>query len=378
MRGPLALGSRPRADRLAMDEGQEVIRRPSYSVSVGRLSVKLDSDASRHVDDPALVSVVIPLAVVRADAVVCFPCVHTPSIAGGWDTNPGSSFSVPPLCYNGSMKTSTEPTQFETLSAMCGGGANPYLLTPQEASTKLAHNGERTDAYEQVVCYMLPHALGSRLWRAIVGTDPSWTWENLCPNSTPGCRAACLHASGRLAMDNGTRAKLARTALYNSDRDAFRTQLSNEIGRNRARVARKGRTLVVRVNGTTDIDILAEFSDIIDQNPDVIWQDYTKRPVSTGWVRPNVYRVRSATERTTAADWNPATDGNIVVPFNIARTGDLPATYWGRPVIDGDKHDLRILDRQDGVVVGLRYKPVRGGGEVARHGFIRPVPVTIG
>lgn len=81
MRGPLALGSRPRADRLAMDEGQEVIRRPSYSVSVGRLSVKLDSDASRHVDDPALVSVVIPLAVVRADAVVCFPCVHTPSIA---------------------------------------------------------------------------------------------------------------------------------------------------------------------------------------------------------------------------------------------------------------------------------------------------------
>ena len=35
--------------------------------------------------------------------------------------------------------------------------------------------------------------------------------------------------------------------------------------------------------------------------------------------------------------------------------GDLPATWYGYRVIDGDKHDYRFLDER-GVVVGLRAK----------------------
>jgi len=42
---------------------------------------------------------------------------------------------------------------------------------------------------------------------------------------------------------------------------------------------------------------------------------------------------------------------NVAVVFRKA----LPATWGGRPVIDGDAHDLRFLDPR-GVIVGLRAK----------------------
>jgi hypothetical protein len=44
----------------------------------------------------------------------------------------------------------------------------------------------------------------------------------------------------------------------------------------------------------------------------------------------------------------------------------LPETYLGRPVIDGDEHDLRFLD-PSGVVVGLRAK---GKARKQRGGFV--------
>jgi len=42
---------------------------------------------------------------------------------------------------------------------------------------------------------------------------------------------------------------------------------------------------------------------------------------------------------------------NIAVAF----AGPMPATYLGRPVVNGDETDLRFLD-VSGVVVGLKAK----------------------
>ena len=47
--------------------------------------------------------------------------------------------------------------------------------------------------------------------------------------------------------------------------------------------------------------------------------------------------------------------GNIAVIFDTKKGEELPAFFWGRPVVDGDKSDLRFLDA-DNVVVGLRSK----------------------
>jgi hypothetical protein len=37
---------------------------------------------------------------------------------------------------------------------------------------------------------------------------------------------------------------------------------------------------------------------------------------------------------------------------------ELPETFWGRKVIDGDAYDMRYYDDKD-VIVGLKYKSVR-------------------
>ena len=286
---------------------------------------------------------------------------------------------------------------FHSISAEVGGGKAPYLLTPQKGSAKLAHNADITDKWEQVICYMLPHRLGRSVWSKFAARPDLFgpiKWPNVCSHSSAGCRGVCLHESGHLGKRNGTIAKLARTALYAIDPDAFWLLIDDEIRRHTARVAKQGKRLAVRINGTSDIDVplwLVDKWDTADGRG-VVFTDYTKRTdVPLGWDHRapgrNRYTVFSATERTTDAQIHDiiAAGHNVVVPFQVKRGEDLPQSYLGHTVIDGDKHDLRFLDHvvereahsdRYGVIVGLRYKVVPHSPE--HHGFIRPVPVTIG
>ena len=262
--------------------------------------------------------------------------------------------------------TTTEPKQrLRELSREVGGGRNPYLFTVQVSSTKLAHNADVTDEYEQIVCYLVPHTMGRKLWQQFVGTRAPWRWRNVCPHSTPGCRATCLADSGRLGMSPAKRAMLARTALFNADESAFWQLAADEIARHRERVARNGKRLVVRVDGTSQVNVEERAPWLLDKFPDVIFQDYAKGPYVTGWSRPNRYVVSSGTERDTAD--SIAGRGNVVFPVDLPAGAPLPPTYMGRPVVDGDLHDLRILDPQGENVVMVRVK----GHRRDRHGFIR-------
>ena len=57
------------------------------------------------------------------------------------------------------------------------------------------------------------------------------------------------------------------------------------------------------------------------------------------------------------------------MPYNKAvvfRNKDLPSTFKGVKVIDGDKHDMRFLDETN-VVVGLKAK---GKAKLDDSGFV--------
>jgi hypothetical protein len=84
--------------------------------------------------------------------------------------------------------------------------------------------------------------------------------------------------------------------------------------------------------------------------------------------------VRSITERDGP---NPEHDGNYVVPVDLPRGAPLPKRYMGRPVIDGDVHDLRCADRQGQYAVLVRVKERTDGERPDTRGFIRPVPVGV-
>ena len=276
--------------------------------------------------------------------------------------------------------------RFALVSTLLGGGLSPHLFTRQSQSAKTAHNKAWTSVMEQIVMYLPQANRGRQLFDALASPGLRRIWDqhggkhrNVCRWSTPGCRAACLGNSGHLGIQGGSasRAMLARYVMLCVWPDDFWLLVDHEISRHKRRVARCGKILVARVNGTSDLMVPEEArvdgESILDRHPDVRFQDYTKRPIKwSGWSKwyPNYYLVRSITERDGP---NPEHDGNYVVPVDLPRGAPLPKRYMGRPVIDGDVHDLRCADRQGQHAVLVRAKKRTDGVYADTHGFIRPV-----
>ena len=257
---------------------------------------------------------------------------------------------------------------FRFASQKFGGGKNPFLLSSTHKS-ELARKG-----YTQAVVHLLPASESIRVARALgVPTDG---WVNLCRCSTKGCRAVCLTKSGRLVLTASQTAAFVRSYLWQQHRDMFQLLLEDEIERF---VARTDDQAVVRVYGTHDGNIFEDLPGLPQSFSNVIFNDYTKIDQPTGWVGYNVYRCKSATERTTQEQFAffHMNGLNHAVPFHLGRNDPLPETYHGIPVVDGDHDDLRFLD-PSGVIVGLRYKVAHGVSVAESHGFIREVPVLIG
>lgn len=255
--------------------------------------------------------------------------------------------------------------RFSAISQGLGGGVNPYLFTQQDSSAKTAHNLEFTSLVEQIVQYWLPHRLSGII--------------NVCPWSTKGCRATCLHTSGRLGM--AETAKMARVKFFADAPLDYMIVLLWEIERNARRVDGCGKQLAVRFNGTGDVPIEKLpflFELVATLGLDVQWFDYTKGILTTAKSarvpspRSDYYTVASATETTdedVAADY----PHNIVFVADIKAHAPLPSEFWGRQVVDGDLHDLRLLDRQDAVAVIVRAKGDARGVEGDAAGFVKAV-----
>jgi hypothetical protein len=237
---------------------------------------------------------------------------------------------------------------FSRMSVARGGGANPYLFTRQDHSAKTAHNADVTDKAEQIVQYMLPHSLSGLI--------------NICVWSTKGCRATCLHTSGRLRL--AEIAKFVRVELFVVDPFAYMVVMLTEIERHIRRIAKCGKITVVRPNGTGDIpwEMLGFLFDLVASlEMGATWFDYTKGILTksarkrTASPRPDYYTVASAVEATTAETIAGYLQ-NVVTVVNVRRSQPLPETMWGRPVIDGDRHDLRLFDPQIAALVLVRAK----------------------
>lgn len=224
---------------------------------------------------------------------------------------------------------------------------------------------------------------------------------NVCPMAElAGCFAGCLNTAGRggiakdrarfnphgleLPDNNIQRCRIARTHYFAEKQAAFMAQLVVEIRKHAKRAAKLGLKAAIRLNGTSDIrwesipvphaiavpvgtthwpmlpHIFARF-------PDVQFYDYTKIPNR---------RVEGIANYSLSLSYSQASyrysqmiagaaheqGRNLVAVFG----GPLPETFLGRPVINGDEHDLRFLDPV-GVVVGLKAK---GAAKRDTSGFV--------
>lgn len=239
------------------------------------------------------------------------------------------------------------------------------LLSTTNAKTI---KGEKL-GYTTYIMYLAPHTQNSK-------------GINLCSHASIGCAKACLFNSGAARFDGVQNGKTNKTEYYLADRKGFMLQLVKEVAKaERMHKAVQGekqykkngkdvlryKNFAIRLNGTADIPFekikIEGGKNIFEMFPNVTFYDYTKNPTRFNKVLPTNYHLTfsRSEDNDIEVDKVLAKGGNVAVVFGIRDINDLPTTYKGYKVINGDETDLRFLDEKN-VVIGLKYKLVTGKG----------------
>ncbi len=196
--------------------------------------------------------------------------------------------------------------------------------------------------------------------------------KNVCPGASAGCAAACLNTAGRGAMGVVQKARLKKTNRFWDDRKQFLNDLVNEITALEKRAAAKGLKAAVRLNGTSDLPyerykVPGTDKNIMQLFPEVQFYDYTKLENRiVGQTLPANYHLTFSR----AEDNDHKLDDVLkYTSAAVVFSGDLPETWRGYPVIDGDEHDARFTDAGPGVIIGLTAK---GKARHDASGFVVP------
>jgi len=199
---------------------------------------------------------------------------------------------------------------------------------------------------------------------------------NTCSKATLGCGTNCLNESGhgqKHMMHKGTHsvhvARVIRTLIWFRYRDQFKVKFQRELDSQRVKAHRLGATPVVRPNGTSDLRFESLWPELFNDNPDVVFYDYTKDIGRNVSHIPNYSLCYSVSEESTDMSIELAFNNgmNCVVVGRLKRNDKKPESYMGRPAIDGDSHDLRFLDPK-GVFIILFAK---GHAYNDKTGFVR-------
>ena len=195
---------------------------------------------------------------------------------------------------------------------------------------------------------------------------------NVCSWASKGCAMACLNTAGRGAMKNVQDARIKKTINFFKERVEFMDNLVREINNALKLCKRKGLKPCFRLNLTSDIPfekVKHRGKTIFQHFPDCQFYDYTKgfqrmEDFLDGKMPSNYHLTFSRSEESNDLEMIATlkSGGNVAVVFR----GELPATWNGFKVIDGDDSDLRFLDNK-GVVVGLVEK---GLAKKDKSGFV--------
>jgi len=202
---------------------------------------------------------------------------------------------------------------------------------------------------------------------------------NVCPWAGT-CKEACLNTSGRGAFNSVQAARVKKTKAFFADREAFMEALYEDCKSLVRKAKRAGMLPCIRLNGTSDLAfhrllVPSKGETLMQCFPDVPFYDYTKSVKKAldnakGLHSANYTVVFSRDSHSNEAECQQvlSAGGNVSVVFRDS----LPPTYWHRPVLDGDLHDLRFLDRRaraghSGFVVGLKAK---GKAKKDKSGFV--------
>lgn len=245
-----------------------------------------------------------------------------------------------------------------------------YLGTV-DASVKAIHSSNYGTKVFYV--YLLPSTGAGHY----IGKDNFCHEINVCPNSL-WCHKNCLAESGQARLDlaGGVlkihRARLLKTKLLHERPDIFMKMLEYEIQVHRCMATLDHFDFAVRLNTSSDINWTKVnmgnniYHDIIAKFPNIQFYDYTKVSsyMALAETHPNYHLTLSFNGYNENTCTEALNQGHSVA---VVFYGKIPDEFWGYPVINGDKFDMRYYDREffglpkdKGYIVGLKYKPVNG------------------
>lgn len=227
-----------------------------------------------------------------------------------------------------------------------GFGPIAPLLTPPAWNTKLA-KGTKIGVADYGLCLAPANLSG----------------HNVCPFSTPDCRRGCVAFAGKGELPRVIAARVLKTRFLADHPSAFVTILRDEIKRAHDK---HGDALAVRLNAFSDLRWERIAPWIFTMFADVQFYDYTKDWNRTLNLPLNYHLTLSVSERTKTGDAvaSHAQGSNLAIIFDTKKGHDLPESWFGIRVIDGDVNDARYLDPRC-VVVGLRAKGRMRSGDFA-------------
>jgi hypothetical protein len=233
---------------------------------------------------------------------------------------------------------------------------NKNLLTQHNLKTQ---KGE-TKGFLTGVMHMMPSDLAG--------------YGNVCPCASPECRQMCLNTAGVWANAPAVQnARRMKTELYFKNRPQFMADMRKSIQSLVRKAEKENLTPAVRINGTSDLPQVAV--EMAKEFPEVQFYDYTKIPKP--WLRqlPNYHITFSRSEINDKETMEALEHGvNVAVVFSVAKGEPMPKEWRGYPVLNGDEHDLRFLDKLEGegpFVIGLSGKgKAKGKNKGTESGFV--------
>lgn len=189
----------------------------------------------------------------------------------------------------------------------------------------------------------------------------------VCPNDTY-CKQFCLNASGNNKADILARgvensrinqSRVKKTKLFYENREMFMAIMVMEILKEKERAEKNGMDFAIRINGTSDLSpeiFKYQGKNILELFPQIQFYDYTKMPNRIKLMQK--YKNYDLTFSFNGHNWNECAEfmshgGKAAVVFE----GNLPKSYRGFEVVDGNQYDMRYLD-PSGTIIGLHYHPV--------------------
>lgn len=195
--------------------------------------------------------------------------------------------------------------------------------------------------------------------------------KDVCPWSTPGCRKGCIHHAGMGAIPSVKKARAKRKRLFFEKRQEFLDQLFREVS-NLEKLARaSGLIPACRPNGTSDLAWEKLHPMLFRYFPDVVFYDYTKsfdrmvqsfkKPINGIDFWPDNYKLIFSMSEENHEDCSRilSMGGNVAMVFNAGNPRlklDLPSSWCGHRVIDGDENDAWFARIKPGEILGLRAK----------------------